>query len=39
MLEKLRDEIKKIMLGEIKNIIFDTRKGNRTVVEEKKYFI
>lgn len=35
MLEELRDKIKDIMLGEVKNIVFDTRKGNMTIVEEK----
>lgn len=35
MLENLRDKVKNIMLGEVKDIIFDTRKGNMTVVEEK----
>jgi len=36
MLEELRDKIKQIMLGEVKEIIFNTRNGNMTVVEEKK---
>lgn len=36
MLEELRDRIKEIMLGEVKRIIFNTRNGNMTVVEEKK---
>lgn len=35
MLEELRDKVKDIMLGEVKDIVFDTRKGNMTVVEEK----
>ena len=35
MLEELRNKIKEIMLGEVKDIIFDTRKGNMTIVEEK----
>ena len=35
MLGELRDKIKSIMLGEVKDIILDTRKGNMTVVEEK----
>lgn len=36
MLEELRDKIKEIMLGEVKEIVFATRNGNMTVVEEKK---
>lgn len=36
MLEELRDKIKEIMLGEVREIIFNTRNGNMTVVEEKK---
>jgi len=36
MLEELRDKIKEIMLGEVKEIVFRTRNGNMTVVEEKK---
>lgn len=36
MLEELRDKIKEIMLGEVKEIVFNTRNGNMTVVEEKK---
>ena len=35
MLEELRDKVKDIMLGEVEDIVFDTRKGNMTVVEEK----
>ncbi len=35
MLESLRDEVKNIMLGEVKDIIFDTRSGNMIIVEEK----
>ena len=35
MLEELREKIKDIMLGEVKNIVFDTRRGNMTIVEEK----
>lgn len=35
MLEELRDKVKEIMLGEVKDIVFDTRKGNMTIVEEK----
>ena len=35
MLEELRDKIKNLMLGEVKQIVFDTRKGNMTIVEEK----
>ncbi len=35
MLESLRDKVKCIMLGEVKDIVFDTRKGNMTIVEEK----
>ena len=35
MLKELKDKVKEIMLGEVKEIIFDTRKGNMTVIEEK----
>lgn len=35
MLEELRDNVKNIMLGEVKEIVFDTRKGNMTIIEEK----
>ena len=31
----LKEKIKAIMLGTVKDIVFDTRKGNMTVVEEK----
>ena len=36
MLEELRDIIKEIMLGEVRKIVFRTRNGNMTVVEERK---
>jgi len=35
MLKELRDKIKDIMLGEVKDVIFNSRQGNMTVVEEK----
>lgn len=35
MLEELREKIKEIMLGKVKDIVFDARKGNMVVVEEK----
>jgi len=36
MLEELKDIIKEIMLGEVRKIVFRTRNGNMTVVEERK---
>lgn len=35
MLEELREKIKEIMLGQVKDIVFDARKGNMVVIEEK----
>ncbi len=35
MLEELRNQVKEIMLGEVKEIITTTRQGNMMVVEEK----
>lgn len=35
-LEQLSEKIKNIMLGKVKDIVFETRNGNMTIVEEKK---
>lgn len=35
-LEVLSEKIKKIMLGQVKEIVFKTRNGNMTIIEEKK---
>ena len=34
-LEQLSEKIKNIMLGKVKDIVFETRNGNMTIVEEK----
>lgn len=35
-LEVLSEKIKKIMLGQVREIVFKTRNGNMTIIEEKK---
>lgn len=35
-LKQLSEKIKNIMLGQVKDIVFETRNGNMTIIEEKK---